>query len=177
MFLVLAAVLAVAVLLAYLPALRARRHVVGRMLWVWATLCWGSGVLLITLVPRMWGFDPARTLSLIPFASFSGGLGLGGSVLIEVVANCLMFGIGGFLLGLATDKTGLIATICVGLALFVEACQYALALGRVASIDDVFWACIGSLVGAAVARRFKKARRRRQFAGTRIEAALGEQQG
>lgn len=151
-FLILATVLAVAVLLTHLPALRARRQVGGRMLWLWVTLCWVSGVLLVTLYPQVWGVEPARTASLVPFASFSGGLGLGGSVLVEVIANCLMFSMGGFLLGLATDRIRVIVAACAGLALFVEACQYALALGRVASLDDVLWAVAGCLLGAALAR-------------------------
>ncbi|RZU63042.1 VanZ family protein [Zhihengliuella halotolerans] len=151
-FLILAAVLAVGVFLAYVPTLRARRRVGHRMLWLWATLCWVSGVLLVTLFPQAWGMETSRTVSLTPFASFAGGAGVDGSVLMEAAANCLMFSVGGFLLGLATDRIGVIAAACVGLAVIVEFCQYVLALGRVASIDDVLWAGAGCLLGVAIAR-------------------------
>ncbi|WP_425582973.1 VanZ family protein [Zhihengliuella alba] len=136
------------------------------MLWLWATSSWLVGVFLVTLYPQAWGMEPGRALSLVPFASFGGSdLGVGNSVLFEVAANCLMFLIGGFLLQFATDKPGRIVGFCLGMAVLVEVLQYAFAASRVASVDDVIWAGVGSAVGLFLARAMRKHQRETAQAG------------
>lgn len=161
-FLAASLLLGAIILVTHLPAIRAEKKTGSRVLWQWAVASWVLAVLLVTLYPQAWGMESERGLSLVPFASMTGiGTEVGFSALFEILANCVLFVLGGFLLQFASIGPRRVVGMCVALALLVEILQYVVAVSRVTSVDDVIWAGLGSSAGLFLGRRLRDRRRRR----------------
>lgn len=137
----------------------------GRKMWkevglLWILLGWFLGAGLITLMPFSFGDEHTRVLSLIPFEELlTNGVGVGGAVVKEGLANVLLFVVGGALFSLVRRSTITFTTVFLtGFAIVIEAGQYVLNIGRVSSIDDVVWAALGALLGAGIVRMTSSAR-------------------
>ncbi|GAB3190070.1 VanZ family protein [Nesterenkonia suensis] len=151
MFVAVAVLLAVVLTAVYLVAGRRRGWSSRSFLWSWGVSSWVAGVVIVTVVPHTVGLAPSRHVELVPFA-FLGEIGssVGASVLTEVLANLVMFMIGGAILALSSMTTSRIVLAATLFAVFVEVMQFVLGFGRVSSVDDVIWAAAGAWIGAWV---------------------------
>ncbi|MDF5759289.1 VanZ family protein [Spongiactinospora sp. TRM90649] len=118
--------------------------VVGTLPWLWMILTPRPGPGGVSAVPF-------RDLALLATAPPS-------VVSVQVGGNLLVFSALGAMLPVRFSRLArpaglaVVAGVAAGGSLTVEVLQYALALGRVSSIDDVMMNTAGALVGAVVSR-------------------------
>lgn len=122
--------------------------IVGTLPWVWMILTPTAGAGGIQLVPLR---DLLAVLR-------------GDDIVVQLVGNLLAFAALGFFLPIRfrMDGTGWVpATVALAAAcasLFVEALQFLLPLGRVASVDDVLLNAAGAMLAALLSARWWRAR-------------------
>jgi len=131
------------------PAALARRRAVtvvgmvgGTLPWVWMILTPLPEPREVRLVPLL---DLADQLGAAPLTAF-----------FQIAGNLLVFAAFGFFAALRwrIAVTAVVALAAAG-SVTVEALQYALALGRVSSVDDVLLNAAGAGLAALVARRLR----------------------
>jgi hypothetical protein len=153
-----------------LPAdLAARRALATTVMAVW-TLPWLVLVLTPLDAPREIRPVPLRDLVEIladrPLTAF-----------FQIAGNLLVFAAVGFGLGLGWRvRVAYVVAVAAGMSIAVEALQYALALGRVSSIDDVLLNATGAGLAALVARRLPALERARVPRGV-TRSASGTRNG
>ncbi|WP_050370980.1 VanZ family protein [Streptomyces acidiscabies] len=126
-----------------------------------------DGLLIASLLPYLYvtlsqGYGNQRTLSLMPFGELSvsfasSQLAFSDVTLLNVGGNAALLLIFGALLPIRSrwSRTlGRVATIAALLSVTVEITQYALAVGRVSSTDDVLLNTAGAVVGALLTRNW-----------------------
>lgn len=117
--------------------------VVGTLPWVWMALTPMPGPGAVRLVPLR---DLAEQLAGAPVTAF-----------FQVAGNLLLLAAFGFC---AAARWRLrvpgIAALAAALSLTLEGLQYALALGRVCSVDDVLLNTTGAALAALIARRCRR---------------------
>ncbi|WP_084127507.1 VanZ family protein [Demequina sp. NBRC 110054] len=137
-----------------IPAQRRRPRPVLRILRSGGLLAWVLCVASLTLSPT---FDAGpRSVSLVPFAEIVELIA--NSVwwqvpFVQIGGNVAMFVPLGLLLAIDA-RWGIGRSVLAGLVLVIaiETAQFALATGRVASVDDVILAVVGALLGALLAK-------------------------
>jgi hypothetical protein len=140
------------------PRQRAWRHSVAEVGMIAGTAPW----VWMILTPR----PGDRALSLVPFRDLAAQLGgpVAG-VVVQVGGNLLVLAALGFFLPLRfrlAPDTGRhavavltrVAVLAAGVSATVEALQYVLDLGRVASVDDVLVNTVGAVLAALCSRRW-----------------------
>jgi hypothetical protein len=125
----------------------------------------GDGLLLASVLPfalatLSHGYGSSRALSLMPLGELSSSFGsaevaLSSVTLLNTGGNAILLAGFGALLPLRSRSlAGLprVAACAAALSLAVEAVQYAMALGRVSSVDDILLNTAGAVAGALVTR-------------------------
>jgi glycopeptide antibiotics resistance protein len=136
---------------------RVRRGVPAALAWrrSWTEMVMFGGTLpwiWMTLTP----LDAPRDVRLIPLVDLL-ELPAGGpaAVFFQFVGNLLVFAAFGFAAALRTGlRVAVIVALAASASIVVETLQYALALGRVSSVDDVLLNAAGAGLAAAAARRW-----------------------
>jgi glycopeptide antibiotics resistance protein len=131
--------------------LAVRRALATTVMAVW-TLPWLVLVLTPLDAPREVRLVPLRDLVEIladrPLTAF-----------FQIVGNLLVFAAVGFGLGMGWQiRFAAVVAAAAGLSIAVEGLQYALALGRVSSIDDVLLNTSGAALATLAARRCRSER-------------------
>lgn len=120
--------------------------VTGTLPWLWMILTPGN--------PE----SPARSLVLTPFWDLITLTdGFTGTLIVQVGGNLLVFAALGALLPIRSSRlAGLwrVAAVAAGASLTVEVIQYAIALHRVSSLDDVLLNTTGAILTAAMTKRW-----------------------
>jgi hypothetical protein len=126
--------------------LAVRRALATAVMVVW-TLPW----LILVLTP----LDAAREVRLVPLRDLVEILAARPlTAFFQIVGNLLVFAAVGFGLGLGWQtRFACVVAVAAGMSVAVEALQYALALGRVTSIDDVLLNATGAGLAVLAARR------------------------
>lgn len=119
--------------------------VVGTVPWVWIILTPLPGPGEVRLRPLM---DLANVLDRGPVFAF-----------FQIVGNLLVFACFGFFAPIRWPLGPVgVTVIAAAMSMTVETLQYALHIGRVASVDDVLLNALGALLAALASRRFWAAR-------------------
>ncbi|WP_062201450.1 VanZ family protein [Demequina salsinemoris] len=144
----------VALVVAGVPGLRRRPRPVLRILRAGGLLAWAVCVASVTLTGT--GDVGRRSVSLVPFAEIVELMT--NSVwwqvpFVQIGGNVAMFVPFGLLLAIH-PRWGVGRSVLVGFVIVtaIETAQFALATGRVASVDDVILAVVGTLLGALLAK-------------------------
>lgn len=122
--------------------------VVGTAPWVWMIMTPTSG---------------SRGLQLVPFHDLQAVL-RGDDSVVQVVGNLLAFAALGFFLPIrfrladAMWVPGVVALVVASLSLLFEVLQFALQLGRVASVDDILLNTVGAVLAALASVRWWRSR-------------------
>ncbi|MEW2494358.1 VanZ family protein [Streptomyces nodosus] len=130
-----------------------------------------DGLLVASIFPFLYatlsrGYGVGRTLSLFPFAELSASFGnpqvaFSEVTLLNVGGNMAMLFFFGALLPLRSKRIGglgWVVTVAALMSAGVEALQFALAVGRVSSVDDVLLNVAGALLGALSTRPWWRSR-------------------
>ncbi|MEU9338604.1 VanZ family protein [Streptomyces sp. NPDC048290] len=124
-----------------------------------------DGLLAVSVLPFLYatlsrGYGSGRTLSVVPFSELSSSFSTAQVALSEVTlmnigGNTALLFLFGALLPVRSRRCrgfARVAAVAALLSIGVEAAQYALAVGRVSSVDDVLVNVVGALIGALVSR-------------------------
>jgi hypothetical protein len=145
-------------LLRGVPRQQAWRHSVAEVGMIAGTAPW----VWMILTPR----PGDRDVSLVPFRDLAAQLGSPvAGVVVQVGGNLLVLAALGFFLPLrfrlapdaghcAVAVLARVAVLAAGVSATVEVLQYALDLGRVASVDDVLVNTVGAVLAALCSRRW-----------------------
>ena len=145
--------------------------------WAWRATSAEIGILVGT-VPWIWMIMTPTTgdggVQLVPFRDLARVLG-GQDTIVQVVGNLLVFAALGFFLPIRVRLAPpaavffVVALIAAGLSAILEALQFALQLGRVASIDDVLVNALGAAIASLLSTRWWRARSAEKSAGSQID--------
>ena len=126
------------------------------IVWSAAIVGWAAAVAYITLVAGITTSTGSRPVELVPGGGIVQLLTDSVSVevpLVQIGGNAVLFAPFGVLLAL---RHSISITRCIGWAALasvaIEATQFAFALGRVASVDDVLVNTLGAVAGFALVR-------------------------
>jgi len=145
--------------------------------WAWRATSAEIGILVGT-VPWIWMIMTPTTgdggVQLVPFRDLARVLG-GQDTIVQVVGNLLVFAALGFFLPIRFRLAPpaavffVVALIAAGLSAILEALQFALQLGRVASIDDVLVNALGAAIASLLSMRWWRARSAEKSTGSQID--------
>jgi len=145
--------------------------------WAWRATSAEIGILVGT-VPWIWMIMTPTTgdggVQLVPFRDLARVLG-GQDTIVQVVGNLLVFAALGFFLPIRFRLAPpaavffVVALIAAGLSAILEALQFALQLGRVASIDDVLVNALGAAIASLLSMRWWRAQSAEKSTGPQID--------
>jgi len=134
--------------------------------WAWRSSAAEVGLAVGTL-PWIWMITTPTSgeggLQLVPFRDLAGVVG-GQDTVVQVVGNLLVFAALGFCLPIRFRLAPpaavfiVVALTAAGLSAILETLQFALQLGRVASIDDVIVNALGAALSSLLSMRWWRAR-------------------
>jgi len=147
--------------------------------WAWRASVAEVGLVVGTL-PWIWMImtptDGAGGLQLVPFHDLARVLG-GQDTIVQVVGNLLVFAELGFFLPIrfGLGRPGkvvlMVVLIAAGLSAILETLQFALHLGRIASVDDVIVNALGAALASLLSTRWWRSRARSSPSATRSTIA------